>query len=946
LTSQSTLKLAFRKYGTLAGIYIHHGDGENYAFINYLSPADAQMAANEMDGVKINGMPITVKVQGQKVSGRSSSSSGDYTVKITNLSKRTTEETLRNMFSFSGEVDTPNLGVKINKTESTFNYAYVNYTNPSDAERAERELNGLKIDGSIVKVRPHFSGEATMGSPPVSPTRPLSIPQKQYHQPLRASSLSPRGYSIPIAQTHSPTNRSSIPTAALHPTCISQTPISSQVTSSHPPHMQSNTVKVSIHGDLTGEDIEEFFSQFGVINEKPIVHPGTPKYAYINFQNSQEALAACKQNIITIMGTRVHVKVSEKVGGGGSIHECKPFACDSLVARLLTSKDYQDKLEKIEQTHKVRVKRMKSGNGVNFWGDPQKFDAVEMFIELLAEDVAKRISKQAFTLPCLVVPLFQNQQLLEQAMVIEEKYGIEFCLLDRSTECPLSIAEFRSRVSNVFSSARVIPDVSCFSKYLTPRSSITTSAAMATEYLWLWEDDSGGYTPYSPETCSTLSKVFAAYPQSQFQCKVVTELGRSEYTIDFASMTQTNAKSGKQRSIKYQSGTPTWLYQDDHKQYTSYSPQDSAEIEKMYKSRIINVLTINGRQYKFDLDNMKQVNVDTQHKRSIQRQLTANTIFAHATQPELSFEVRGITPNLQLAVDEFRREVMADLVIMQHPLTPEGDETFKSSLLQTTSQYLVDAKITGDTIELKGIQSYVDKVLLQVRQETLAYKEKVLVQRSLSGVPGRAIDVPSHWEAQTEKVVLKPVRSGSREWNGILSKIRQTLPSAQVAQVERIQNLWLWEKYCFSKQRMSEKYRGITNEKELFHGTSSTPPEKIFRSEQGFDFRFCSRGMWGTGAYFAVNASYSNNYAYTIAARKQIILAKVLTGETIRCNPDSSLKKPPVKSRSRSGSGRSTFEDELYDSVSGNTNGSDIFVIYDHEKAYPAYLITYKTAST
>ena len=402
MTSESTLKSAFRKYGTLAGIYIHHGDGENYAFINYLSPADAQRAANEMDGVKINGMPITVKVQGQKVSGRSSSSSGDYTVKITNLSKRTTEETLRNMFSFSGEVDTPNLGVKINKTESAFNYAYVNYTNPSDAERAERELNGLKIDGSIVKVRPHFSGEATMGSPPVSPTRPLSIPQKQYHQPLRASSLSPIGYTIPITQTHSPTKRSSIPTAALHPTSISQTPITSQVTSSRPPHTQSNTVKVSIHGDLTGEDIEEFFSRFGVINEKPIVHPGTPKYAYINFQNSQEALAACKQNIITIMGTRVHVKVSEKkVGGGGSIHECKPFACDSLVARLLTSKEYQDKLEKIEQTHQVRVKRMKSGNGVNFWGDPQKFDAVEMFIELLAEDVAKRISKQASPCMCL-----------------------------------------------------------------------------------------------------------------------------------------------------------------------------------------------------------------------------------------------------------------------------------------------------------------------------------------------------------------------------------------------------------------------------------------------------------------------------------------------------------------------------------------------------------------
>ena len=74
-----------------------------------------------------------------------------------------------------------------------------------------------------------------------------------------------------------------------------------------------------------------------------------------------------------------------------------------------------------------------------------------------------------------------------------------------------------------------------------------------------------------------------------------------------------------------------------------------------------------------------------------------------------------------------------------------------------------------------------------------------------------------------------------------------------------------------------------------------------------------------------------------------MILAKVLTGETCQCSPDSSLKKPPVKSRSKLGGSRNTFEDELYDSVKGHTNGSDIFVIYDHEKAYPAYLITYIT---
>ena len=251
--------------------------------------------------------------------------------------------------------------------------------------------------------------------------------------------------------------------------------------------------------------------------------------------------------------------------------------------------------------------------------------------------------------------------------------------------------------------------------------------------------------------------------------------------------------------------------------------------------------------------------------------------------------------------------------------------------------------MTGDTFEIKGAQGYVDKVSLQVRQEVLAYKEQVLTKRSTPKALGRNVEVPNHWDAQTEKVVLKPVRSGSKEWNDINSRIHKTLPSAQVVHVERIQNQWLWEKYNFSKQRMSEKYEGIINEKDLFHGTRSTPPEKIFKSEQGFDFRFCFRGMWGTGTYFAVNASYSNDYAYTTVTGKQMILAKVLIGETCQCNPDSSLKKPPVKSQSKLGGSRNTFEDELYDSVKGHTNGSDIFVIYDHEKAYPAYLITYIT---
>ena len=39
------------------------------------------------------------------------------------------------------------------------------------------------------------------------------------------------------------------------------------------------------------------------------------------------------------------------------------------------------------------------------------------------------------------------------------------------------------------------------------------------------------------------------------------------------------------------------------------------------------------------------------------------------------------------------------------------------------------------------------------------------------------------------------------------------------------------------------------------------------------------------------------------------------------------------------------FADERYDSVHGKSRGSDIYVVYDHDKAYPAYLITYSLHS-
>jgi hypothetical protein len=50
----------------------------------------------------------------------------------------------------------------------------------------------------------------------------------------------------------------------------------------------------------------------------------------------------------------------------------------------------------------------------------------------------------------------------------------------------------------------------------------------------------------------------------------------------------------------------------------------------------------------------------------------------------------------------------------------------------------------------------------------------------------------------------------------------------------------------------------------MYHGTSATPPEIIYKSEEGFDMTYSNQGMWGHANYFAKNSSYSHGYSYSV----------------------------------------------------------------------------------
>ena len=646
----------------------------------------------------------------------------------------------------------------------------------------------------------------------------------------------------------------------------------------------SKTVKVTIHGQLTSDNLEAIFNQFGTITSTPSIIAGKPNYAYINFSSPHEAMAALSLNRQLIRG--VHVRVKLKKGSSGALDYRQSY-CEMLLVQMFTSSakpEYKLKIKRIESSFQVKVIPMKNRNGFTISGSEDKLEQAKSELELVISKVREKLCEEPLKLSCHYVPMFANQDVGKQITKIEQMYHVELFVYDYSAEESVRVSIFSHYVSTQLKSHTFTPaTIDCVSKFLATDLTTSLEAEHRTgmaeeENVWEWQDDDGNFKAYSAKHCKTFSDNFRDSHSRMFQCTISTSIGVVRYQINFSKMTQTNVLTGNSRKIRQQ---PT---------------------------------TVKG-------------SVLTHSKQNIVRRLSSS----YNTHSMINFHVRGLKDNLEHAITYLRKELQSCVTKVSISLPPDSKGTFHSSLLKLTNSYLVSALVHDDAIHIEGAEGYIDKVVIKVQEVKLSFERKLLAQSPR----------PDNWDPQDEKIVLKPVAQGTPEWTDIEMLVHASLPFARIQTLQRIQNEWLWEKYSFSKERMNEQNNGVVNEKRLFHGTRSTAPEKIFKSrQQGFDFRLCSRGMWGNGTYFAVSAKYSDAYAFqSHDGSKQFILAKVLTGETYRCEPDSSIKKPPVKKHSE------MFGEELYDSVSGYTNGSDIFVIYDHEKAYAEYLITYATTN-
>lgn len=452
----------------------------------------------------------------------------------------------------------------------------------------------------------------------------------------------------------------------------------------------------------------------------------------------------------------------------------------------------------------------------------------------------------------------------------------------------------------------------------------SSDTAMIQRFNWFWQNDKGCFEPYDANTSALLSQQFLSSSTYKMTIK------GNNYTVDFSKMIQINDETQKSRCMQRRplekKAQAVWKYENDQGQMDFYTEEQSQAIETMWRSKTPSEIQIGPWIYTFNFDStpMKQINKTTNRKRSICRVSCEadNTTPSVEVDDQVEVVLLGSKQGLDKAEREinkfFKNNIISEGIQLSAPLSSDVvDSVCKKHKVEM-------AKLLSNKVVIKGLESNVTKAALEIKD--------ILLQDY-----SKAESYPDEWEPQTEEPLeLKPLTRNSPEWSKVSQNFLATLQSANITKIERVQNKWLWEKYSQHSERMKRKNKGVTNEKELFHGTSGTPPSCIYQDEEGFDMRYSNAGMWGNGNYFAVNSRYSHSYAHSSSdGTRQMFLAKVLTGHSVRHNPDRSLRMPPVRQHSTKG-------DMRYDTVTGETGGSQVFITYSNDKAYPFYLISYK----
>ncbi|CAF4499155.1 unnamed protein product [Rotaria socialis] len=260
----------------------------------------------------------------------------------------------------------------------------------------------------------------------------------------------------------------------------------------------------------------------------------------------------------------------------------------------------------------------------------------------------------------------------------------------------------------------------------------------------------------------------------------------------------------------------------------------------------------------------------------------------------------------------------------------------KREIVQIAKQQQIQVDFQRESSEqlsmiLKGLKANV----LEAKLKIALYAQDILKVKVDNDDELR---MPKEWGDQKEVCKLVEINRNDPLFTRIENRMKETLNSVKIDKIERVQHIRMWNHYAFRRRELKKELCSIPDkeiEMELFHGTRTTLASEVYNGEYGFDMTYSTSGMWGIGTYFARNASYScGSYAHQLPdGKRQVFLAQVLTGDVYDCKSDSTLRRPPKKNEAKSGL--------RYNSVSGDTGGSKVYIVYENRVAYPTYLITF-----
>jgi poly [ADP-ribose] polymerase 10/14/15 len=309
---------------------------------------------------------------------------------------------------------------------------------------------------------------------------------------------------------------------------------------------------------------------------------------------------------------------------------------------------------------------------------------------------------------------------------------------------------------------------------------------------------------------------------------------------------------------------------------------------------------------------------------------------------EDDWDITGIN---RVAVKQAEMEIKKAIVssMISEPFSVnlnEDIDVHKTAITNIAIQQFIQVDFQQDsTGNLSLILKGFPQNILQAKLQISLYVQDIL---RMEADQDDQLNIPGEWGEQEEQCKLVALPNNHPDFIRIESRMKETMTNVKIDKIERVQNLRFWNHYAFRRRTLQQELIDKPNlqiEMELFHGTRTTPPNEIYNGEYGFDMTYCTSGLWGTGTYFAMNASYScQSYSYQLPnGKRQVFLAQVLTGEVCdyKDKHDQTLRRPPRKNESISG-GR-------YNSVSGVTGGDQVYIVYENRVSYPTFLITFSS---